>query len=79
MAPLKTYPKALIAIAGFVLAAGIATKAFSQASAPTVIKNVVFVHGAWADGSSWSKVIPRPGRSEQRYPPLPGRPSRRGS
>lgn len=22
------------------------------------IKNVVFVHGAWADGSSWSKVIP---------------------
>ncbi len=23
------------------------------------IKNVVLVHGAWADGSSWSKVIPR--------------------
>ena len=22
------------------------------------IKNIVFVHGAWADGSSWSKVIP---------------------
>ena len=22
------------------------------------IKNVVLVHGAWADGSSWSKVIP---------------------
>jgi pimeloyl-ACP methyl ester carboxylesterase len=22
------------------------------------IKNVVFVHGAWADGSCWSKVIP---------------------
>jgi len=22
------------------------------------VKNVVFVHGAWADGSSWSKVIP---------------------
>jgi hypothetical protein len=21
-------------------------------------KNVVLVHGAWADGSSWSKVIP---------------------
>jgi pimeloyl-ACP methyl ester carboxylesterase len=25
---------------------------------PTV-KNVVLVHGAWADGSSWSKVIPK--------------------
>src|ERR1700741_2906899 len=22
------------------------------------IKNVVLVHGAWADGSSWGKVIP---------------------
>ena len=21
-------------------------------------KNVTLVHGAWADGSSWSKVIP---------------------
>lgn len=26
--------------------------------AQTPIKNVVLVHGAWADGSSWSKVIP---------------------
>jgi pimeloyl-ACP methyl ester carboxylesterase len=25
----------------------------------TGIKNIVFVHGAWADGSSWSKVIPK--------------------
>jgi pimeloyl-ACP methyl ester carboxylesterase len=23
------------------------------------VKNVVLVHGAWADGSSWSKVIPK--------------------
>jgi pimeloyl-ACP methyl ester carboxylesterase len=23
-----------------------------------VVKNIVLVHGAWADGSSWSKVIP---------------------
>ena len=22
------------------------------------VRNVVLVHGAWADGSSWSKVIP---------------------
>jgi len=26
-------------------------------SAPRV-RNVVLVHGAWADGSSWAKVIP---------------------
>ncbi|MGO8997975.1 MAG: alpha/beta fold hydrolase, partial [Polyangiaceae bacterium] len=23
------------------------------------VKNVVLVHGAWADGSSWMKVIPK--------------------
>lgn len=23
-----------------------------------IVKNVVLVHGAWADGSSWSKIIP---------------------
>ncbi len=25
---------------------------------PNAVKNVVLVHGAWADGSSWSKLIP---------------------
>jgi len=29
----------------------------SQKGPGTSIKNVVLVHGAWADGSSWSKVI----------------------
>ena len=27
-------------------------------SAPNVVKNIVLVHGAFADGTSWSKVIP---------------------
>ncbi|MEA3180681.1 MAG: hypothetical protein QOI59_4204 [Gammaproteobacteria bacterium] len=31
----------------------------AQASAPVQARNVVLVHGAWADGSSWSEVIPR--------------------
>ena len=22
------------------------------------VKNVILVHGAWADGSSWSRIIP---------------------
>jgi hypothetical protein len=30
----------------------------------SALPNIVLVHGAWADGSSWSAVIPRqpPGR-----------------
>lgn len=30
----------------------------AQTSSPVAVKNVVLVHGAWADGSSWSKIIP---------------------
>ena len=30
----------------------------AQAAPAAPIKNVVLVHGAWADGSSWSKIIP---------------------
>ena len=30
----------------------------AQSSAEQQIHNVVLVHGAWADGSSWSKVVP---------------------
>src|SRR5271154_1162365 len=47
----------LIAVAVVCLAATLVTGASAQASKATV-KNIVFVHGAWADGSSWSKVIP---------------------
>ena len=32
--------------------------AAGQAASAAPIKNVVLVHGAWADGSSWSKIIP---------------------
>lgn len=34
------------------------TPAVAQSSEPHGVKNVLLVHGAWADGSSWSKVIP---------------------
>src|SRR5579863_5423054 len=30
----------------------------AQTTTSPSIKNIVLVHGAWADGSSWSKVIP---------------------
>jgi pimeloyl-ACP methyl ester carboxylesterase len=48
----------LIAIAGLLLTAVIRTEAIAQTSSTHGVKNVVIVHGAWADGSSWSKVIP---------------------
>jgi len=30
----------------------------AQTPVATSVKNIVLVHGAWADGSSWSKLIP---------------------
>src|ERR1700690_4303924 len=44
--------------AGFLLTAVFHTRAAAQTNSPQGVKNVVIVHGAWADGSSWSKVIP---------------------
>ena len=47
-----------------VLALAALTAAFSgvaaraETAAPVVARNVVLVHGAWADGSSWAKVFP---------------------
>lgn len=43
------------------LMAGVAGVIPAQAKTPTApvrARNVVLVHGAWADGSSWEKVIP---------------------
>ena len=39
----------------FILAAALVAQ---SASAADGVRNVVLVHGAWADGSSWAKVIP---------------------
>jgi pimeloyl-ACP methyl ester carboxylesterase len=36
-----------------------ARKSPAQVARPPEARNVVLVHGAWADGSSWSEVIPR--------------------
>ena len=47
--------------AGIAVAALLCTtgQAAAQESKPSKIGTVVLVHGAWADGSSWTKVIPR--------------------
>ena len=31
----------------------------AQPATPVAARNVVLIHGAWADGSSWAEVIPR--------------------
>src|SRR2546422_6140024 len=45
-------------IAGFLLTAVFHMGAAAQPNSPQGVRNVVIVHCAWADGSSWSKVIP---------------------
>src|SRR3989449_4958814 len=45
-------------IAGFLLTAVFHMGAAAQPNSPQGVRNIVIVHGAWADGSSWSKVIP---------------------
>ena len=48
------------AMSGALGATLISTDASAQTTtAPVVANNVVLVHGAWADGSSWSEVIAR--------------------
>ena len=54
----QTYRTAITAIAGFLLTAAIPMGAVAQATPPQGVRNIVIVYGAWADGSSWSKVIP---------------------
>jgi len=54
----QAYRTVLIAIAGFFLTAMFHTGAVAQTKSSTGVRNIVIVHGAWADGSSWSKVIP---------------------
>jgi pimeloyl-ACP methyl ester carboxylesterase len=41
-----------------VLAAGLSLHGAQAQPAPPKATNVVLVHGAWADGSSWAEVIP---------------------
>jgi pimeloyl-ACP methyl ester carboxylesterase len=47
---------AVVAVA--LLVATAATGATQQTNPKRGVTNIVLVHGAWADGSSWSKVIP---------------------
>lgn len=49
----------VMALAAAVLAGTLGgVEARAQPPAPVEARNVVLVHGAWADGSSWAEVIP---------------------
>src|SRR6202789_1551993 len=53
----QMYRSILIATVVLSLSSGLNMKGFAQASSPQGVKNIVLVHGAWADGSCWAKVI----------------------
>ena len=52
----KTRIVAALAVSGF---AAMLSGANAQTSQPIEARNVILVHGAWADGYSWAEVIPR--------------------
>jgi pimeloyl-ACP methyl ester carboxylesterase len=57
MKVLKMYLSALIAAVVLILSPGIQLRGFAQTTSPQGVRNIVLVHGAWADGSCWSGVI----------------------
>jgi pimeloyl-ACP methyl ester carboxylesterase len=46
------------ALLSFFTFAAISGKAQTSAAQRPPVRNIVLVHGAWADGSSWNKIIP---------------------
>jgi pimeloyl-ACP methyl ester carboxylesterase len=51
--------RSLLAVCTVLLAIiALAPGAKAQEQSPIQVKTVLLVHGAWADGSSWSKVVP---------------------
>jgi pimeloyl-ACP methyl ester carboxylesterase len=55
----KTLRKVAVVALGTLSATLFATGALARAAKPAEARNVVLVHGAWADGSSWAEVISR--------------------
>ncbi len=56
---MKPLRKLTVIALGMVSAMLFAAQALAQPARPVEARNVVLVHGAWADGSSWSEVIAR--------------------
>src|SRR5438552_7353527 len=56
---MKPLRKLLIVAVSILPATLFAAEAPARAAKPAKARNVVLVHGAWADGSSWAEVISR--------------------
>jgi pimeloyl-ACP methyl ester carboxylesterase len=56
---MKTRGKLAVLAISMLSATLFAAEASAQAAKPAAVHNVVLVHGAWADGSSWAEVISR--------------------
>jgi pimeloyl-ACP methyl ester carboxylesterase len=54
----QVYRTALIATMMLILPSGFDMREFAQVNSAQGARNIVLVHGAWADGSCWSRVIP---------------------
>jgi pimeloyl-ACP methyl ester carboxylesterase len=54
----NSFRRGLTAVVVVTLLAGVMGMAASEKAQGRGVTNVVLVHGAWADGSSWAKVIP---------------------
>src|ERR1700676_546776 len=53
----KSYALAFMALSS-VSTLTLSTNAVAQVEPKTPVTNVLLVHGAWVDGSSWAKIIP---------------------
>ncbi|MBB6142660.1 pimeloyl-ACP methyl ester carboxylesterase [Silvibacterium bohemicum] len=58
MKAIKSFGNVAVACAALLTIILSAAKATAQTSSASGAKTVLLVHGAWADGSCWSKVIP---------------------
>jgi pimeloyl-ACP methyl ester carboxylesterase len=56
---MRTRQKLAVVAISMLSAMLFAAQASAQAAGPAQARNVVLVHGSWADGSSWSDVISR--------------------
>lgn len=56
---METLQKSAVVVISMFSATLFATGAPAQTAKPAPARNLVLVHGAWADGSSWTEVIAR--------------------
>ncbi|MEL1265726.1 alpha/beta hydrolase [Pseudoxanthomonas putridarboris] len=52
------HPVLILALLLSTVLPGVSSAAPTPSAAPEAARNVVLVHGAWADGSSWAEVVP---------------------